>query len=148
MIASGSELKRVGRVPESRAEEEEVRSIVLGLLNAIEGLDVDALDSRFSRSTDLLAYGQGRTSRCKTWDEVNESHRQELQNLKSVKLTSRELEVHVRGRIAWIADRPIQSVVTNDGKHFEVELRITAVLEKEEPEEEWRIIQWHGSRGT
>jgi ketosteroid isomerase-like protein len=128
-------------------EEEKVKATVLSVYKAIEDLDAEELDSNFSPSEDLLAYGQSWASRSKSLDQISEEHRQEFKNLESIKISSQELEVHVRGSVAWTADGVHQVAETKAGKKSESNLRLTFVLEKQEPGNTWLIIQWHVSRG-
>jgi ketosteroid isomerase-like protein len=128
-------------------EQEQVKATVLSVYKAIEDLDAEELDSHFSPSEDLLAYGQSWASRSKSLYQISEEHRREFKNLESIKISSKELEVHVRDSVAWTADRVHQIAETKDGKKSESDLRLTFVLEKQEPGNTWLIIQWHVSRG-
>ena len=129
-------------------EEEEVRDTVSSIYKALEDLNAEELDSHFSRSEDLLAYGQRWDSRHKKFGQIAEEHKRELQALKSLRIASMELEVHVRGSVAWVADRSHQLAETKDGQKIEGDLRTTLVLQKPKPNDPWLIIQFHASRGT
>lgn len=127
--------------------EDSVRNFVRGVYKAVEELDAETLDSYFSHSDELLAFGQQWSSRTKSIDDISEEHKREFQQVKSMKSTSDELEVHVRGNVAWTADRAHQVVVLKDGRKAENDLRMTLVLERQTANDPWLIIQWHVSRG-
>jgi len=128
--------------------EQQVKDTVLAVYQALQDLNADELTSHFSHSPDLLAFGQRWDSRHKDFDGISAEHKRELETLKAFKIDSKELEVHVRGSVAWTADRPHGVVITGDGRTHESDLRITLVLEQEQPGGPWLIVQWHASRGA
>jgi ketosteroid isomerase-like protein len=128
-------------------EEDKVKDVVISVYKAIEELDADKLDAFFSHSDELLAFGQQWSSRTKSIDDISEEHKREFQQVQSMKSTSNELEVHVRGNVAWTADRAHQVVELKNGRKAENDLRMTLVLERQSAGDPWSIIQWHVSRG-
>lgn len=128
-------------------EEDNVRNVVMGVYKAVEDLDADKLDAYFSHSDELLAFGQQWSSRTKSIDDISEEHKREFQQVKSMKSISNELEVHLRGNVAWTADRAHQVVELKDGRKAENDLRMTLILERQSANDPWLIIQWHVSRG-
>ncbi len=123
-----------------------VKQIMANIYAAFEELDAEKLDRHFSHSGELLAFGTDWDEKFVGWDQYKDIHRVQFAALKSFKFTTRELEVHVKKTIAWASDRPHWEIETKEGERVENNVRITAVLKKEE-DEQWRVVQWHVSVG-
>lgn len=128
-------------------EEEKVRQTVLGIYDSFEKLDAERLDQNFEHSSELLAFGTDQDEKFKGWSEYKDVHGVQFKALKSFEFSPRELEVHVHGETAWVADRPHWKIETKDGERVDADMRITSVLRKEPSNGRWLVVQWHVSVG-
>ncbi len=120
---------------------------MLRIYHAFENLDAKALDENFSHTDDLLAFGTDWDEKFEGWKHYKDVHAVQFAALKRFTFTSRELEAHVLGDVAWAADRPRWQIETKDGVKVESEVRITAVLRWNERAKRWLVVQWHVSSG-
>jgi ketosteroid isomerase-like protein len=129
----------------------EVRDVVQRIYKAFEDLDAEKLDQNFDHSSELLAFGTDWDEKFVGWDSYKNVHTIQFKALKKFKFTSKELDIHVKGDIAWIADRPQWQIETKEGQKIENDVRITAVLKRDNANgnnnHRWRVVQWHVSVG-
>ncbi|MDA4122119.1 MAG: nuclear transport factor 2 family protein [Thaumarchaeota archaeon] len=126
---------------------EQVRKTMLKIYRAFEDLDADSLDTNYSQTNDLLAFGTDFDEKFSGWDRYKHVHATQFGALKSFEFRSRELEVHVHGEVAWAADRPLWVIETKDGEKIRSEVRVTAVLRWNSEKKRWLVVQWHVSSG-
>ena len=81
------------------------------------------------------------------WKKYKDVHTVQFAALKKFRFESRELEVHVLGDVAWVADRPHWQIETRAGEKVESDVRITAVLGWDAKAKRWLVEQWHVSSG-
>lgn len=132
---------------DEKNEAQRVRNVVLEIYRAFEKLDAEMLDRNFEHSRELLAFGTDQDEKFDGWDSYKDVHKVQFAAVKSFTFTARELEVHIQGDVAWVADRPHWRVETKTGEKVDRDMRITSVLRKEAESNEWRVVQWHVSAG-
>lgn len=125
----------------------EVRKTMRRIYAAFEKLDATELDSNFEHGPGLLAFGTDWDEKFSGWKQYRDVHTTQFAALKSFEFTSKELEVHVDGRVAWAADRPHWRIELKTGEKVEDDVRITAVLRWDEKRRRWLVVQWHVSSG-
>jgi ketosteroid isomerase-like protein len=122
-----------------------VIQVMLNIYSAFEDLDAGKLDSNFSHTDELVAFGTDWDEKFVGWNQYRDVHKVQFESLKSFKFVTKELDVHVTGSLAWASDRPHWEIETKAGEKVSNDVRITAVLKKEG--EAWRVVQWHVSVG-
>ena len=127
-------------------ESDRVKQVISNIYRAFEELDAEKLDAHFSHTDDLIAFGTDWDEKFVGWNQYRDVHKVQFGALKSFKFESRELEVHVSGRVSWVSDRPHWEIETKEGERVKNNVRITAVLKKED-DGQWRVVQWHVSVG-
>ena len=126
---------------------EEVRDTMVRIYSAFEKLDARRLDENFSHSDELLAFGTDWDEKFDGWKQYKDVHTVQFQAVKSFKFQMKELSIHCHDDVAWISDRPHWEVETKAGEKVSREMRITAVLKKDETAHRWLVVQWHVSVG-
>jgi ketosteroid isomerase-like protein len=123
-----------------------VRQVMINIYRAFEELNAEKLDANFSHSDDLIAFGTDRDEKFVGWNQYKDVHRAQFAALKSFRFTPKELEIHISEKVAWASDRPQWEIETKEGERVKNDVRITAVLKREE-DDQWRVVQWHVSVG-
>ena len=125
---------------------EQVKATMRRIYSAFEELDAEKLDANFSHGDELLAFGTDWDEKFVGWNAYKDVHKVQFQALKSFEFTGRELDIHVNGETAWVADRPHWRIEIKAGERLDEDMRITAVLKKD-PSGAWLVVQWHVSVG-
>ncbi|MCL4519220.1 MAG: nuclear transport factor 2 family protein [Thaumarchaeota archaeon] len=126
---------------------EEVRGTIVRIYHAFENLDAKLLDENFSHGDELLAFGTDWDEKFDGWKQYKDVHTVQFQAVKSFKFQMKELSIHSHDGVAWISDRPHWEVETKAGEKVSSDMRITAVLKKDETTRRWLVVQWHVSVG-
>jgi ketosteroid isomerase-like protein len=129
------------------SELDRIKQVMSNIYRAFEELDAEKLDVNFSHTDDLVAFGTDWDEKFVGWNQYREVHKVQFSSLKSFKFESKELEVRLRGSVAWVSDRPHWEIETKDGERVKNDVRVTAVLKKEDDGNTWKIVQWHVSVG-
>jgi ketosteroid isomerase-like protein len=132
---------------QDQEQEKQVRDTILRVYEGFEQLDADVVDQNYSHDDGLLAFGSDWDEKFSGWKQYRDVHTVQFKALKRFKFTSRELEVHVDGAIAWVADRPHWEIETKAGEEVKDDVRVTAVLRRDGKTGRWLIVQWHVSAG-
>lgn len=125
----------------------EVRKTILAIYKGFEKLDARLVDQNFSHGGELLAFGTDWDEKFVGWKGYKDVHTVQFKALSSMKFRPRELSIHCQGKLAWISDRPHWEIVTKKGEKINSDVRLTAVLKKDESKERWLVVQWHVSVG-
>ena len=125
----------------------EVRNTILEIYKGFEKLDANLVDQNFSHDNELLAFGTDWDEKFVGWKEYKDVHTIQFKALSSMKFKSRELSIHCQDKFAWIADRPHWEIATKNGEKINNDVRLTAVLKKDESHGRWLVVQWHVSVG-
>ncbi len=133
-------------MPQKVNSKDKVRNVIRKIYDAFEKLDAKELDQNFIHSDELIAFGTDENERFVGWDSYKNVHALQFRSLKKFKFMTKELDVHVNGNIAWISDRPHWEIETKEGQKIETDVRISAVLRKDE-RRRWHVVQWHVSVG-
>jgi len=128
-------------------QEKKVRETILKVYKGFEQLDATAVDRNFSHDEGLLAFGSDWDEKFSGWKQYRDVHTVQFKALKRFRFTAMELEVHVNGDTAWVADRPHWEIETKTGEKIVNDMRVTAVLRRDPESGEWLILQWHVSAG-
>lgn len=120
----------------------DLRDVMLRFYEALSSGDMSFLDRHISTADEVRGIG---TDPEEWWagGRLVEVWKEQVEAMGgSMPLAAGDPEAYSEGSVGWVTDRP--TLKMPDGN--EVPLRFTAVFHREE--DEWRIVQSHGSLGV
>ncbi len=132
------------QMADQSAEEKKIEEVIDRYYRALTERKIELLDDVMAHDSDMVTFGTDRDERWVGWKELREIHQRQFEAITSYEIhgDNRTVRLNAAENTSWFSET-MKTHIDSRGKSYDLELRMTGVLEKREGE--WKIVHFHRS---